>query len=102
MSKQRTPGARIAVKPLAAVVAMAVAHWTVPAQAQEAPTNPNQLQTVLVTANKRVERLENVPESISVLSEAEIQRNNVREIEAILGYVDEPELIHRDNLVLLA
>ena len=24
-----------------------------------------------------------------------------REIEAILGYVDEPELIHRDNLVLL-
>jgi glutamate 5-kinase len=22
-------------------------------------------------------------------------------IEAILGYVDEPELIHRDNLVLL-
>ena len=23
------------------------------------------------------------------------------EIEAILGYVDEPELIHRDNLVLL-
>jgi glutamate 5-kinase len=23
------------------------------------------------------------------------------EIESILGYVDEPELIHRDNLVLL-
>jgi glutamate 5-kinase len=23
------------------------------------------------------------------------------EIQAILGYVDEPELIHRDNLVLL-
>jgi glutamate 5-kinase len=23
------------------------------------------------------------------------------DIEAILGYVDEPELIHRDNLVLL-
>jgi len=23
------------------------------------------------------------------------------EIEAILGYIDEPELIHRDNLVLL-
>ena len=23
------------------------------------------------------------------------------EIEAVLGYVDEPELIHRDNLVLL-
>jgi glutamate 5-kinase len=24
------------------------------------------------------------------------------EIEAILGYADEPELIHRDNLVLLS
>jgi len=23
------------------------------------------------------------------------------EIESVLGYVDEPELIHRDNLVLL-
>ncbi|MFL6630839.1 MAG: TonB-dependent receptor [Massilia sp.] len=85
MSKQRTPGARIAVKPVAAVVAMAVAHWAAPAQAQDAQVSPNQLQTVLVTANKRVERLENVPESISVLSEAEIQRNNVREIEDVIN-----------------
>ena len=30
-----------------------------------------------------------------------IQRHPSRDIEAILGYVDEPELIHRDNLVLL-
>jgi glutamate 5-kinase len=29
-----------------------------------------------------------------------IMRRPSREIEAILGYVDEPELIHRDNLVL--
>ncbi|MDH5377471.1 MAG: glutamate 5-kinase, partial [Gammaproteobacteria bacterium] len=25
-----------------------------------------------------------------------------KEIESILGYVDEPELIHRDNLVLVS
>jgi glutamate 5-kinase len=31
-----------------------------------------------------------------------ILRRPSAEIEAILGYVDEPELIHRDNLVLLA
>jgi glutamate 5-kinase len=31
-----------------------------------------------------------------------ILRKPSSEIEAILGYVDEPELIHRDNLVLLA
>ena len=30
-----------------------------------------------------------------------IMRHPSGEIEAILGYVDEPELIHRDNLVLL-
>jgi glutamate 5-kinase len=33
---------------------------------------------------------------------ARIARKPSSEIEAILGYVDEPELIHRDNLVLLA
>jgi glutamate 5-kinase len=32
---------------------------------------------------------------------ARIARHASHEIEAILGYVDEPELIHRDNLVLL-
>jgi glutamate 5-kinase len=31
----------------------------------------------------------------------QIMRKPSAEIEAILGYVDEPELIHRDNLVLL-
>ena len=30
----------------------------------------------------------------------QIMRKPSSEIEAILGYVDEPELIHRDNLVL--
>jgi glutamate 5-kinase len=33
---------------------------------------------------------------------ARIMRRPSAEIEAALGYVDEPELIHRDNLVLLA
>ena len=32
---------------------------------------------------------------------ARILRKPSSEIEAILGYVDEPELIHRNNLVLL-
>jgi glutamate 5-kinase len=30
-----------------------------------------------------------------------VMRKSSNEIEAILGYVDEPELIHRDNLALL-
>lgn len=81
----------IAVKPLAAVVALAAAQWALPAWAQTAPASdagaaePDQLQTVVVTANKRVEKLENVPMAISVLSEAELQRNNVREIEDVIA-----------------
>jgi glutamate 5-kinase len=30
-----------------------------------------------------------------------ITRKSTAEIEAVLGYVDEPEFIHRDNLILL-
>ncbi|GAB3458263.1 TonB-dependent receptor [Massilia terrae] len=88
MKNQTARGKRFAIKPLPALVALLVANWALAAQAQEAQdksANPNQLQTVLVTANKRVERLENVPESISVLSEAELQRNNVREMEDIIN-----------------
>jgi glutamate 5-kinase len=38
----------------------------------------------------------------SAAETARILRKASSEIESILGYVDEPELIHRDNLVLLA
>ena len=30
-----------------------------------------------------------------------IARKSSQEIESLLGYVDEPEIIHRDNLILL-
>jgi iron complex outermembrane receptor protein len=88
LKQHHTTSKRIAVKPLSAVVAIVVANWAAPAGAQEAPpaaSDQPQLQTILVTANKRVERLESVPESISVLSEADIQRNNVREIEDVIN-----------------
>lgn len=88
MKNQSTRGRRIAIRPLSAAIAMLAANWALPAQAQEAqdaPATPGQLQTVVITANKRVERLDNVPESVSVLSEAELQRNNVREMEDIIN-----------------
>jgi len=43
------------------------------------------LETVVVTANKRVEKLEHVPMAISVLSESVIQNNNVRDIEDVIN-----------------
>jgi iron complex outermembrane receptor protein len=79
---------KFALKPLSAVVALALAQWALPAFSQdssEAQPDPNKVQSVVVTANKRVERLENVPMAISVISEQEIQRNNIREIEDVIA-----------------
>ncbi len=50
----------------------------VPAQAEPAQL---QLQSIEVTANRRIEKLEKVPQSISVISMEDIERRNVREFE---------------------
>lgn len=39
------------------------------------------LESVVVTANRRVEKLEKVPQSISVVSTEDLERNNVREFD---------------------
>ena len=61
------------------------------AQAQEAakdkapvPAEKNQLERVEVTANKRVERLENVPLAISVFTAERLERANVRSLEDVI------------------
>lgn len=68
---------RIALCPMAAAVAFAMAGIAHHAAAQE-------LEKVVVSANKRVERLENVPQSISVIGEELLQRNNVRDLDDII------------------
>jgi len=74
----------IKMTPMASALALALFAMT--AQAQEASTaKPGQLETVVVTANKRVEKLESVPMAISVMSEQEIQRANIREFEDVVN-----------------
>ncbi|MDB5792300.1 MAG: TonB-dependent receptor [Massilia sp.] len=75
----------IKVKPLAALVAVAVLSMANGAGAQEQPAESAKLETVIVTANKRVEKLESVPMAISVLTDAEIARSNIREIEDVVA-----------------
>ncbi|WP_312515809.1 TonB-dependent receptor domain-containing protein [Massilia sp.] len=72
---------RIALCPMAAAVALAMAGMMQHAAAQEAAPG---LEKVVVSANKRVERLENVPQSISVIGEELLQRNNVRDLDDII------------------
>jgi iron complex outermembrane receptor protein len=71
--------------PMAAALALALLSMNAQAQQEESSSKPGQLETVVVTANKRVEKLESVPMAISVMSEQEIQRTNIREIEDVVA-----------------
>ncbi|MYM30717.1 TonB-dependent receptor [Duganella sp. CY15W] len=75
----------INLTPMASALALAVLAMNAQAQQEESNTKPGTLETVVVTANKRVEKLENVPMAISVMSEQEIQRTNIREIEDVVA-----------------
>jgi iron complex outermembrane recepter protein len=57
-------------------------------QTQDKPaSDAPQLERVMVTANKRVEALETVPQAISVLSQEVIERNNVLQFDDIVNIV---------------
>jgi iron complex outermembrane receptor protein len=67
-------------KPMAGAIAAALLACA--AQAQEAPPRDNgKLESVIVTANKRAQNLQDVPASITVLGDAVLQRSNVRELD---------------------
>ncbi len=84
------PSIKTIAKPMALAVAMAVISMAAMAQtaapeSKEAKPDENRLETVVVTANKRVEKLDSVPMAISVISDAEIARTNLREIEDLVA-----------------
>jgi outer membrane receptor protein involved in Fe transport len=97
MTGPHSPGApRCRLTPIASAVALALLG-SLPAHAQQAGdgsansaaaasagAQPH-LEQVVVTANRRVEKLEDVPASISVLGEETLQRNNVREFNDIVN-----------------
>src|SRR5258706_13473741 len=57
-----------------------------PAAAQEEKDkDKKKLESITVTGNKRVEKLEHVPLAISVLTEEMIERNNVRDIQDVIN-----------------
>lgn len=70
----------------AALLVLAAQTAQAQAQTQEAAKteNKNQLERVEVTANKRVEKLENVPLAISVFTAERLERSNVRSMEDVI------------------
>ena len=81
------------MKPLVSALTLAMLAMMNGASAQEAIATEGHLETVLVTANKRVEKLESVPMAISVMTEAELNRNNVREMEDIINLIPSLSII---------
>jgi iron complex outermembrane receptor protein len=73
------------VKPIAALVAVAMLSIASNAAVAQETAPSGQLEQVVVTANKRIEKLESVPMAISVLTEAEIARSNIREVEDVIA-----------------
>lgn len=63
-------------------LALAIALLAGAAHAQDGPAPDNgRLESVIVTANKRAQNLQDVPASITVLGDAVLQRSNVRELD---------------------
>jgi iron complex outermembrane receptor protein len=79
-----TQGGGIRLTPIASAVALAMLAG-LPAHAQQTTVQSEGLERVVVTANKRVEKLESVPSAISVVNEALIERTNIREIEDLVA-----------------
>ena len=79
------PQEKIRLTPFASAMALALLAMAGAARADDAPASSEQLERVVVTANKRVEKLDSVPMAISVLSDKELKRTNVREFEDVVN-----------------
>jgi iron complex outermembrane receptor protein len=81
---QKNQGPATRVRPVAMAVILALGSMAGMAQAQQqAPAqaaDDSKLETVVVTANKRAQNLQDVPAAVSVLNDAALQNNNVRDI----------------------
>ncbi|WP_228893291.1 TonB-dependent receptor [Pseudoduganella aquatica] len=82
-NKQHPAGAKakFAVRPVVAAVALAMASLSHAQQAAPAGKEEVKLETVVVTANKRAQNLQDVPMAITVLNDAVLQRNNVKDFD---------------------
>ena len=81
-------GQQVWRSPIASAVALTFFGTSLAAQAQQGAADSTEqlkLEAVVVSANRRIEKLEDVPASITVLGEEEIKRNNVREFVDIVN-----------------
>ncbi|MFS2063097.1 TonB-dependent receptor [Duganella sp. CT11-72] len=75
------------VRPLVVAVSLALAGiaagdaWAEQAATAAPSDGGAKLESVIVTANKRAQNLQDVPAAISVLNDAILQRNNVRDVD---------------------
>ncbi len=82
--------------PMAAAVTMALAVLSQNVTAADEPATPG-LETVIVSANKRIEKLENIPMSIQVLGEELLERTNVRDFDDVMDLTPALTRTQSDN-----
>jgi iron complex outermembrane recepter protein len=73
-------------KSLLIAAAAAIASWSTGSIAQEAGSGPSGLPEVVVTAQKRVEDIQRVPISVSVLSNASFDELNIQNLADVTNY----------------
>lgn len=87
-NKPSRPRQTCRLLPITSAVALALLSMMQTATAQQAPATTAEqpkLEEVIVSANKRIEKLEQVPLAITVLGDAVLQRNNVREFADVIN-----------------
>ena len=79
----------------AAVLALAMTGWTAQAQQAEAKKDDGKVETVVITATKRIQPLQSTPIAISSISGSTLEQANLNNLEAISTQV--PTVNFRTN-----
>ncbi|MEM7570822.1 MAG: TonB-dependent receptor, partial [Pseudomonadota bacterium] len=75
-----------------ASLAIAMAFASVPAHAQDRGTDNAAVETILITARKRVETLQNVPISVTAYSNAALEQRDITNLQGLNNFTPNLEL----------
>ena len=96
MTDPNRGGARVGTQALSAAISTVLSVASGAAAAQEQPPEVVGLDEVIVTATKRAERLQDVPESISAFDSDDIAMRGLQQIDDVAKYIPGLSLAQRE------
>ncbi len=96
MTEPNRGGARVGTQALSAAISTVLSVASGAAAAQEQPPEVVGLDEVIVTATKRAERLQDVPESISAFDSGDIAMRGLQQIDDVAKYIPGLSLAQRE------